>query len=135
MRETFGTINLVAEQSGTAPMGWTLAEIEARDRVGTASLAAEFPEHTFEDAWTHRRTVLPPDASEWVSLYETDGDWLFADITRNETVWLGPEWTGEMATRFAVPWERAAAFVLWRMARLTDPGPLRPVDLRMLAAG
>jgi hypothetical protein len=132
LRETFGTIGLIAEQSGTAPFGRTFAEIVTEEREAQATIRASLAQHPgFETAepWHDRFAGFPPEATDWVSLYERDGDWVFADVARGATVWVGAEWTGSPESRFAVPWTRAASFILWRML---DGGYVRPIDLRML---
>jgi hypothetical protein len=160
MRRTFGTWSLGPIQSGTAPFGRTLAEIVAHERASRdasepyrrvvaheleqvmsrvlqrlapppAALAAHAAQaRSAQDDVDERFTRMPRGSADWVSLYEVDGDWILADIERNETVWLGGEWTGDRITRFDLPWTRAAAFVLWRVL---DGGYVRPTDLQMLA--
>jgi hypothetical protein len=117
LRETFGTIDLVAEQSGTAPFGRTFAEV----------IESELGAHL-----SSLRSELPADADRWVSLFEINGDWVFADVECNDTVWIGSESTGEAYRRFPVPYSRAASLVLWR---LLDGGAVRPVDFEMLVSG
>lgn len=137
LRETFGTIGLIAEQSGTAPFGRTFGEIATLEREAQTAIQASLAHYPGFDAstsgpWHDRFGGFPPEAVDWVSLYECDGDWIFADITRGETVWVGGEWTGAPESRFGVPWTRAAPFVL---RRLVEGGYVRPADLQTLAAG
>lgn len=112
LASTFGTANIVAEQSGTAPFGRPLADFLANQEllVDTA----------------------PAGSEGWVALYECDGDAIFADLDTGAAWWLGHEWTGNEATRVPVSWKAVAAFVLWRML---DGGWVRPKDLDMLASG
>jgi hypothetical protein len=133
LRNTFGTFGLVAEQSGTAPFGRTLGEVAARERASSAAIQAQaslsgFPGLSTEP-FDDRFANLPRGAERWISLYEADGDWVFADIEKNETRWVGSEWTGEPVTRFAVPWESAASFIL---SRMLDGRDVRPENLRVL---
>jgi len=122
LRKTFGTFGLNAESaSGTAPFGRTLAEITARERAAFAEMEVSLASEPFAG--------LPRGAERWISLYELDGDWVFADLEKNDTVWTGLEWTGEQVVRFSVPWKRAASFILWRML---EGGIVTPLDLRML---
>lgn len=128
---TFGTINLVAEQSGSACFGRTLGEVAETDDHFAAEAVVDgdavAAPHDFADI----RRDLPRGADEWISLYEADGDWVFADVRLNQTVWVAAEWTGRPYQRIAVPWARAASFILWR---LVDGGHVQPIELQMLAA-
>lgn len=132
MRSTFGTFGLIAEQSGTAPFGRTLAEVAARERTAAAEIRAAlaaYPELVSGEPWHDRFAELPAGADDWISLYEADGDWVFADVVNNATVWVGGEWTGEAALRVPVPWARAASFLL---ARILAGASVRPDDLHAL---
>ena len=118
LARTFGTVNVVAEQSGSAPFGEPLSRWIAEGRVIGYS----------ED---DDGATLPPDAADWVLLYEADGDVLCADPATDAAYWLGGEWTGEGLAPLDAGWRAITHFVLWR---LLDGGWLRPSDLAMLAA-
>lgn len=116
LAETFGTLSIEVETSGTAPLGWSVA---AMRRTGNFFFSQEYSQ------------PLPPEADEWVALYEADGDVLVADLVRGNAIWLGHEWTGETQSDMGIGWEAALHFILWRML---DGGYVRPGDLEMLAA-
>ncbi|MBX3271000.1 MAG: hypothetical protein KF729_12115 [Sandaracinaceae bacterium] len=119
LARTFGTVNVVAEQSGSAPFGAPLSRWLVRGRV--LGFAGDE-----EDGG-----ALPPEAAGWVLLYEADGDVLCADPASDAAYWLGGEWTGEPIVPLDAGWRAITHFVLWR---LLDGGAVRPSDLAMLAA-
>jgi hypothetical protein len=135
LRSTFGACDLIAERSGSAQ--WrTLADIARSERDALRACGKQLRAHGMvdvlgvEDRWATIRADLPRGADAWVSIYETDGDWLFVDVERDKTIWVGSEWTGQNALTFDIPWRRAVSFVLWRMI---DGRSLRPSDFEMLA--
>jgi hypothetical protein len=111
LASTFGDCFVETDCSGTAPWGVPLGSV--RHRMFEGALEA-----------------LPPQAVDWVVLYEADGDWLCADLESGKAHWTGMEWTGQPDVGYP-SWRPVMHFVLWRML---DGGFVRPSDLDMLFA-
>lgn len=116
LTQTFGTVSLAPEESGTAPFGWS---VDAMRRNGGFFFAQ--PDSP----------PPPPESDAWVALYEADGDVLVADLEDGGAFWLGHEWTGDALTDMQLRWDAAAEFIFWR---LLDGGHVRPSDLSMLSS-
>ncbi len=111
LAQTFGAVNLNEEESGTAPWGQRLGQVD--------------PERMFDGAMD----ALPSQAKDWWVLYERDGDWVAWDSEQDAIHWTGAEWTGHPDLRMAAPAQRAIRFVFWR---LLDAKQISPTDLEML---
>ncbi|MEM6790079.1 MAG: hypothetical protein AAF715_21345 [Myxococcota bacterium] len=111
LASVFGDCFIETDCSGSAPWGVLLGSVKNRMFDGV-----------LDD--------LPPQAADWVVLYELDGDWLCADLESGRAHWTGREWTGEPDLAYP-SWRPVMHFILWR---LLDGGHVVPPDLDMLFA-
>lgn len=111
-----GTMNLVSEQSGSAPWGHPFSTFSK-------------VHWWFSPDGQSKNAIFPPESKNWFALYEIDGDAIFADPTSGKAFWVGSEWTGRPLTQISDDWRSVAIFVLWSLIKNV---PVRPSDLEML---